>query len=90
MTGKVGRWMVEGGAPNALLRDGGPKTRCGEPRSWSKEFQAKDGANRANGRDIRSRMAEAFVSSSALGRPTNVEEISQSIRPRPTNMRDMT
>jgi len=51
--GKVERWLVEGGAPNALLR-----------RGWSKNslpvgieiivdgFQAKDGALRANGRDI--------------------------------------
>ena len=51
--GKVERWMVEGGAPNALIR-----------RGWSKNslpfgieivvegFQAKDGAYRANGREI--------------------------------------
>jgi hypothetical protein len=51
--GKAERWMVEGGAPNALIR-----------RGWSKNslpygieivvegFQAKDGAYRANGREI--------------------------------------
>jgi len=51
--GKVERWTVEGGAPNALLR-----------RGWTKNslpygieiivdgFQVKDGSNRANGRDI--------------------------------------
>ena len=51
--GTVTKWMIEGGAPNALLR-----------RGWSKSslpagtevivvgFQAKDGATRANGLDI--------------------------------------
>ena len=51
--GKMERWAVEGGAPNALLR-----------RGWTKNsvpvgveiivdgFQAKDGSFRANGRDI--------------------------------------
>ena len=51
--GKVERWAIEGGAPNALLR-----------RGWTKNsvpvgveiivdgFQAKDGSFRANGRDI--------------------------------------
>jgi len=49
-TGKVTPWMIEAAAPNALLR-----------RGWTKQsllpgveiliegFQAKDGANRANG-----------------------------------------
>jgi hypothetical protein len=51
--GKVISWMVEGGAPNALLR-----------RGWNKNslppgtvvivqgFRARDGSNRANGRDV--------------------------------------
>jgi hypothetical protein len=51
--GKVERWAIEGGAPNALIR-----------RGWSKNslpvgieiivegYQAKDGSFRANGRDI--------------------------------------
>ena len=51
--GKVERWAIEGGAPNALLR-----------RGWTKNsvpvgveiivdgFQAKDGSTRANAREI--------------------------------------
>jgi len=52
-TGKVERWMVEGGAPNALLRRGWNKNSLTEGTEILVEgFQAKDGANRANGRDI--------------------------------------
>src|SRR5512132_2041928 len=51
--GKVVSWMIEGGAPNALLR-----------RGWNKEsvapgtaivvqgFRARDGSNRASGGDV--------------------------------------
>ena len=51
--GKVVAWMIEGGAPNALLR-----------RGWNKEsvapgaavvvqgFRARDGSNRASGGDV--------------------------------------
>ncbi len=69
--GKVEQWMVEGGAPNALLR------RC-----WNKNsllpgteilvegFQAKDGALRANGRDITFPDGKKlFVGSSGIGAP---------------------
>jgi hypothetical protein len=52
-TGKVERWMIEGGAPNALLRRGWTKNSLPEGTEILVEgFQAKDGANRANGRDI--------------------------------------
>ena len=69
--GKVERWMVEGGAPNALIR-----------RGWSKNslpfgieivvegFQAKDGAYRANGRDITFPDGKKlFIGSSGTGAP---------------------
>jgi hypothetical protein len=69
--GTVTAWMVEGGAPNALLR-----------RGWNKQsllagteivvegFQAKDGANRANGRDITFPDGrKLFVGSSGIGAP---------------------
>src|SRR4029434_11070578 len=53
VTGKVERWMVEGGAPNALLRRAWTKSSLPEGTEILVEgFQAKDGANRANGRDI--------------------------------------
>ena len=52
-TGKVERWLVEGGAPNALIRRGWNKKSLvtGTP-IIVEGFQAKDGTNRANGRDI--------------------------------------
>ena len=69
--GKVVSWMIEGGAPNALLR-----------RGWNKKslpigleitvdgFQAKDGSNRANGRDITfPDGTRLFVGSSGTGAP---------------------
>jgi uncharacterized protein DUF6152 len=69
--GKLERWVVEGGAPNALLR-----------RGWSKNslpvgieiivdgFQAKDGSLRANGRDITfPDGTKLFVGSSGTGAP---------------------
>jgi len=69
--GKVERWAVEGGAPNALFR-----------RGWNKNslpigieivvdgFQAKDGSTRANGRDITfPDGTKLFVGSSGTGAP---------------------
>ena len=44
--GKVEHWMVEGGAPNALLRRGWNKKSLPEGTEILVEgFQAKDGAN---------------------------------------------
>src|SRR5215468_3943819 len=51
--GTTTRWMVEGGSPNALVRHG--FTRDTLPKGTEvifEGFQSKDGANRANGRDI--------------------------------------
>jgi hypothetical protein len=69
--GKVVPWMIEMGAPNTLFR-----------RGWTKNslptgiqiviggFQAKDGANRANGRDITfSDGRQLFAGSSGTGAP---------------------
>ncbi len=51
--GKLERWVVEGGAPNALLRRGWTKNSVPAGVEIIVEgFQAKDGSNRANGRDI--------------------------------------
>ncbi len=69
--GKVVEWMVEGGAPNALLRRGFTKASLPAGTEISVEgFQAKDGANRANGRDITfSDGRKLFVGSSGTGAP---------------------
>ena len=51
--GKVTRWMVEGGSPNALFRRGVTKDALPTGTEISVDgYQAKDGSNRANGRDI--------------------------------------
>ena len=70
-TGKVERWMIEGGAPNALLRRGWTKNSLPEGTEILVEgFQAKDGANRANGRDITFPDGKKlFVGSSGTGAP---------------------
>jgi len=51
--GTVTSWMVEGGSPNSLLRHGFTKHSL-EPGTEIvvEGYQAKDGANRANGRDL--------------------------------------
>jgi hypothetical protein len=51
--GTVTQWMLEGGSPNALVRHG--VTKAALPKGAEvifEGFQAKDGSNRANGRDI--------------------------------------
>ena len=51
--GKVERWTVEGGAPNALFRRGWTKKSLPSGIEITVDgFQAKDGSTRANGRDI--------------------------------------
>jgi hypothetical protein len=70
-TGKVERWMVEGGAPNALLRRGWNKNSLPPGTEILVEgFRAKDGAFRANGRDITFPDGKKlFVGSSGIGAP---------------------
>ena len=69
--GQVQRWMVEGGAPNALLRRGWNKNSLPEGTEIQVEgFQAKDGSFRANGRDITFPDGKKlFVGSSGIGAP---------------------
>ena len=69
--GKVEKWMVEGGAPNALLRRGWNKNSLLPGTEILVEgFQAKDGATRANGRDITFPDGKKlFVGSSGIGAP---------------------
>jgi len=69
--GKVEQWMVEGGAPNALLRRGWNKNSLLPGTEILVEgFQAKDGAMRANGRDITFPDGKKlFVGSSGTGAP---------------------
>lgn len=51
--GSVTSWMVEGGTPNTLLRRGFTKDSLAVGTEIVVDgYQAKDGSNRANGRDI--------------------------------------
>jgi hypothetical protein len=69
--GNVTKWMVEGGAPNALLRRGFTKNSLPIGTEVSIEgYQAKDGSTRANGRDITLPNGQKlFVGSSGTGAP---------------------
>ena len=69
--GKIESWMIEAGAPNALLRRGFTKASLPAGTVITVEgYQAKDGANRANGRDITYQDGKKlFVGSSGTGAP---------------------
>jgi hypothetical protein len=69
--GQVVAWMVEGGAPNALLRRGFTKDSLPVGTEILVEgYQAKDGSTRANGRDITLPDGKKlFVGSSGTGAP---------------------
>lgn len=69
--GKVVNWGVEGGAPNALLRRGWNKTSVMPGQEVTVEgFRAKDGSNRANGRQVTLQDGKKlFIGSSGTGAP---------------------
>ncbi len=69
--GSVTSWMIEGGAPNALIRRGWTKKSLPPGTEIRVEgYQAKDGANRANGRDITFKDGKKlFVGSADSGAP---------------------
>ena len=73
--GSVTNWMVEAGAPNALLRRGWTKASLLPGIEILVEgYQAKDGANRANGRDITFKDGKKlFVGSAGTGAPGDKE-----------------
>ena len=51
--GTTSQWMLEAGSPNVLVRRGFSKSAVPKGTEVIFEgFQAKDGSNRANGRDI--------------------------------------
>ena len=74
--GKVERWIVEGGAPNSLLRRGWNKNSLPPGIEITVEgFQAKDASNRANGRDITfPDGTKLFVGSTGTGAPDEKKE----------------
>jgi hypothetical protein len=69
--GAVERWMIEGGTPNTLLRRG--LTRESLPAGTEvmvDGYRAKNGTNRANGRDVTFPDGrKLFMGSSGIGAP---------------------
>jgi hypothetical protein len=74
--GDVEKWMIEGGAPNALLRRGWNRNSLPAGTEVVVEgYQAKDGSIRANGRDITfPDGTKLFVGSSGIGAPYEGQE----------------
>ena len=70
-SGKTERWMIEGGTPNTLLRQG--LTRASLPEGTEilvDGYRAKNGSNRANGRDLTFVDGrKLFMGSSGTGAP---------------------
>jgi hypothetical protein len=77
--GKVVSWMVEGGAPNALLRRGWNRNSVVPGTKVVVEgFRARDGSNRANGRDVTlPNGTKLFIGSSGTGAPTDGRDPSE-------------
>ena len=70
-TGKVERWMIEGGPPNALYRRGlTQKSLPNGSEILVEGFRAKDGSLKGNGRDLTfADGRRLFVGSSGTGAP---------------------
>ena len=69
--GKVVAWMIEGGAPNALLRRGWNRTSVAVGTAVVIQgFRARDGSNRASGGDVTLPDGKKlFIGSSGTGAP---------------------
>jgi hypothetical protein len=72
-SGKVVEWMIEGGTPNTLLRRGVDKNSLPAGTEIVVEgYRAKNGSNRANGRDLTlPNGRKLFLGSSGTGAPTD-------------------
>jgi hypothetical protein len=75
-SGKVTSWMVECGSPNTLLRRGMTKASVTPGMEIIVEgYRAKDGSNRANGRDVTfTDGRKLFLGSSNTGAPYEGKE----------------
>lgn len=77
--GSVERWMIEGGTPNTLLRRG--LTRESLPPGTEiivDGYKAKNGLNRANGRDVTFPDGKKlFLGSSGTGAPVDGRDTSE-------------
>jgi Family of unknown function (DUF6152) len=77
--GTVTEWMVEGGTPNTLFRRGFTREAVKAGMEITVEgYRAKNGANRANGRDlILADGRRLFMGSSGTGAPIDGSDISE-------------
>jgi DNA/RNA endonuclease YhcR with UshA esterase domain len=77
--GTVTRWMVEGGTPNTLFRRGFTKDSLKTGTEITVEgYRAKNGAKRANGRDlILNDGKRLFLGSSGTGAPVDGRDSSE-------------
>ena len=71
--GKVEAWMIEGGTPNTLFRRGFSRDSLKPGAEIIVDgYQAKDGTNKANGRDLTfADGRKLFMGSSGTGAPTD-------------------
>ena len=77
-------WMVEGGTPNTLLRNGLNKKSLSPGTVIVVDgYQAKDRSNRANGRDVTFEDgSKIFMGSSGTGAPRDGRDPNEPPRPR--------
>ena len=77
--GTVTQWMIEGGTPNTLFGRGFTKESLKAGTAITVEgFRAKNGANRANGRDlILADGKRLFLGSSGTGAPADGKDASE-------------
>ena len=78
--GTVTEWMVEGGTPNTLFRRGFTREAVKAGMEITVEgYRAKNGANRANGRDLILKDGKRlFMGSSGTGAPIDGKDSAES------------
>jgi hypothetical protein len=81
--GTTVRWMIEGGTPNTLLRNGLKKDSLPTGTEIVVDgYRAKDGTNRANGRDLTFPDGRRlFVGSSGTGAPRDGRDGTEAVKP---------
>jgi len=77
--GSMERWMIEGGTPNTLLRRGLTKNSLPEGTELIVDgYKAKNGSNRANGRDLTfTDGRKLFMGSSGTGAPRDGKDATE-------------
>jgi len=77
--GSTERWMIEGGTPNTLLRQGLTKAALPQGTELVVDgYKAKNGSNRANGRDLTfADGRKMFMGSSGTGAPRDGRDASE-------------